>query len=151
MISNHVTFFILFYWSDIVFFFFCVSSFSLKLSLASQNAFLLVWILHQSSSWSMLVYILFYFIYGGGVVCFLGCWEISAPSPSLSIPSLAVPELPFQWRASILSHPCPAFSGLTRACLDVLPCAPCSAAQYFSGFNCFVAGSWKQAEGVAAI
>lgn len=151
MISNHVTYFILFHWSDIGFFSFCfLSSFSLKSSLASQNAFLLVWILHRSSSWTTLVYILFYFIYGG-VVCLLGCWEISAPTPSLSIPSLAVPELSFQWRASILSRPCPAFSGLIRACLDVLPCAPCSAAQYFSGFNCFVAGRWKQAEGVAAI
>lgn len=37
--------------------------------------------------------------------------------PSPSLPWLS-PESPFQWRASL---PRPAFSGLTRACLDVLP------------------------------
>lgn len=89
MISSHVTYFILFHWSDIFFFSFS-SSFSFKSSLASQNAFSLVWIRHRSSSWTTLVYILFDFIYGG-VVCFLECREISAPSPSLSVPSLAVP------------------------------------------------------------
>lgn len=92
MISNHVTYFILFHWSDIGFFSFCfLSSFSLKSSLASQNAFLLVWILHRSSSWTTLVYILFYFILfmGGLFVCWGAGRSLLPLPPSPSLPWLS--------------------------------------------------------------
>lgn len=151
MISNHVTYFILFHWSDIVFFFFLLFVFIfIEVVIGIPECFLAC--VNSSSKFLMDyvgVYFILFYLWGGCL--FVGVLGDLCSHSLLSIPSLAVPELSFQWRASILSRPCPAFSGLTRACLDVLPCAPCSAAQYFSGFNCFVAGRWKQAEGVAAI
>lgn len=148
MISDHVTCFILLHWLDI-FFLFCFffsSSFPSESSLASQNAFSLVWIPHGSSSWTTLVYISFDFIYGG----LFGFWSARRSPlplpPSPSLPWLS-PELPFQRWASTRSPSRPASSGLPRACLDVLPCAPCSAAQYFSGFNCCVVAGENQQKG----
>lgn len=153
MISNHVTCFILFYsigWTSLLLVFFsCFPSFPSESSLASQNAFSLVWLRHGSSSWTTLVYIFFDFIYGGGgVVCFLECWEVSAPSPSLSVPPLAVPKSPPREGPG----PVPVLHPLVWL-VPVWMCSLCSrsAAQYFPGFNCSLVGRWNPAEGQAAI
>lgn len=131
MISNHVTYFILFHWSDIVFFSFLLHLHSSCHWHPRMLSCLCEFVIEVSHGlhWCML----FDFIYGG-FVCFLDRWEIS---PSLSVPSVAVPGVTISTKSINPPRPCPAFSGLTRACLDVLPCAPCSAVQYFSGFNYF--------------
>lgn len=94
------------------------SSFSFKSSLASRNAFSLVWSRHRSSSRTTLVYIFFGFIYGG-VFVFWSAGRSPLPvPPSPSLPWLS-PESPFPWRASAVSPSCILWSD---SCLS--RCAP---------------------------
>lgn len=127
MISNHVTCFILFYsigWTSLLLVFFsCFPSFPSESSLASQNAFSLVWLRHGSSSWTTLVYIFFDFIYGGGVLFVF--WSAGRsllplpPSPSLPWLSLS----PYPGKGLALSLSCIPWSD---SCLS--GCAPCAPA-----------------------
>lgn len=96
MISNHVTCFILFYsigWTFfccwIIFFSSCFPSFPSESSLASQNAFSLVWLRHGTSSWTTLMYIFFDFYLWG--VLFVFFWS-AGRSVLLSLPPC--PSLP---------------------------------------------------------
>lgn len=91
MISNHVTYFILFHWSDIFFFFSFLLHFHSSRHwhprMLSRLCEFVIEVPH-GLHWCIFYLILFM---GGGGVCFLECRETSAPSPSLSAPSLAVP------------------------------------------------------------
>lgn len=148
MISNHVTYFILFYsiGRTLCFFFFSSSS-SFKLSLASQNAFLLVWIRHRSFSWTTLVYVV-WFLFMGGLFVFWIAGRSLPPSPSL--PWLS-PESPFQRRASTLPVP------VLHPLVWLVPVWMCSLVHHALlrsislALTLFVVCRWKRAEGVAAI
>lgn len=86
-------------------FFLFLPSFPPESSLASQSAFLLVWIPHPSSSWTTLVYISFDFIYGGVFVFWSAGRCVLPVPPSPSLPWLS-PEPPFPWGASAVSPSC---------------------------------------------
>lgn len=92
MISNHVTYFILFHWSDIFFVTFLSfpSFISIRVVTGIPECFLAC--VNSSSKFLMDyigVYFVWFYLWGG--VCFLERREVRAPCPSLSVPSLAVP------------------------------------------------------------
>lgn len=148
MISDHVTCFILLHWLDILFWFLFFFLLHFHPSrhwhprLLSRLCEFLMEVPH-GLHWCIFHLILFM----GGLFGFWSAGRSPLPlPPSPSLPWLS-PELPFQRRASTRSPSRPASSGLPCACLDVLPCAPCSAAQYFSGFNCCVVAGENQQKG----
>lgn len=123
MISNHVTCFILFYsigWTSLFvgIFFFLFSFIPIRVVIGIPECFLAC----VTPSWNFLmdyigVYFLWFYLWGG-VVCFLECWEVSAPCPSLSVPPW-LSLVPSPGAVPVLHPP-------SDSCLS--GCAPCAPA-----------------------